>query len=54
MRLLLAHIFRKFDLSIDEKANVTDDDILTYRDGFTGIPKNWCQRLPVWASPVTS
>ena len=54
MRLLLAHTFRKFDLSIDEKANVTDDDILTYRDGFTGIPKNWCQRLPVWASPVTS
>ena len=41
-------------MSIDEKADVTDDDILTYRDGDTGIPKNWCQRLPVWADPVTS
>jgi cytochrome P450 len=54
MRLLLAHIFRKFDLSIDEKANVTDDDILTYRDGFTGILKNWCQGLPVWANLVAN
>jgi cytochrome P450 len=54
LRLLFAHIFRKFDLSIDEKANIGDDDILTYRDGFTGISKNWCQRLPVWAKPVGS
>ncbi|PMD28158.1 cytochrome P450 [Hyaloscypha hepaticicola] len=36
------------------RADVTDDDILTYRDGDTGIPKNWCQRLPVWADAVTS
>jgi cytochrome P450 len=54
MRLLFAHIFRKFDLSIDEVAKITDDDILTYRDGFTGISKNWCQRLPVWAKPANS
>ncbi|KAF8866637.1 cytochrome P450 [Acephala macrosclerotiorum] len=54
MRLLFAHVFRKFELRIDEKAGVTDDDILTYRDGFTGISKNWCQRLPVWAKPVSS
>lgn len=52
MRLLFAHIFRKFDMRIDAKANISDDDILTYRDGFTGISKNWCQRLPVWAKPV--
>lgn len=45
MRLLLAHIFLKFDMNIDEKTEATDDDILTYRDGFTSIPKNWCQRL---------
>ncbi|KAE8451771.1 hypothetical protein EG329_003228 [Mollisiaceae sp. DMI_Dod_QoI] len=54
MRLLFAHIFRKFDLNIDIKANITDDDILTFHDGFTGIPRNWCQRLPVWAKPVRS
>ncbi|CZR50988.1 related to trichodiene oxygenase cytochrome P450 [Phialocephala subalpina] len=54
MRLLFAHIFRKFDLSIDTAANITDDDILTYHDGFTGVSKNWCQRLPVWAKPVSS
>lgn len=54
MRLLFAHIFRKFELSIDEKAKITDDDILTYHDGFTGISNNWCQRLPVWAKPVSS
>jgi cytochrome P450 len=53
MRLLFAHIFRKFNMSIDAAAKITDDDILTYRDGFTGISKNWCQRLPVWATPVS-
>jgi cytochrome P450 len=53
MRLLFAHIFRKFDISIDAAANITEDDILTYRDGFTGISKNWCQKLPVWAKPVS-
>jgi cytochrome P450 len=52
IRLLLAHVFRKFELRVDVQAKVSDDDILTYRDGFTGVPKNWCQRLPVWAKPV--
>jgi len=42
MRLLLAHIFRKFELHIDEQANIGDNDILTYHDGFTDISKNWC------------
>lgn len=54
MRLLFAHMFRKFDLSIDSAAKVTDDDILTYHDGFTGVPKNWCQKLTVWAKPISS
>jgi cytochrome P450 len=54
MRLLFAHFFRKFELSIDEKEEVTDDDILTYHDGFTGIAKTWCQRLPVLAKPLSA
>lgn len=52
MRLLLAYVFRRFEVSIDEEAKVTDDDIMTYRDGGTGISKFWCQRLPVRAKPV--
>lgn len=52
MRLLLAYVFRRFEVSMD--GVVSEDDVMTYRDGFTGICKNWCQRLPVRVVPVES
>ncbi|KAM0541625.1 hypothetical protein ACHAPJ_013173 [Fusarium lateritium] len=48
-RLMIASLFRKYDMTIAPDANVTDDDVFPYYEGFTPIVKNWISRLPVVA-----
>ncbi|KAK4501507.1 hypothetical protein PRZ48_007316 [Zasmidium cellare] len=54
LKLIVATIFRKFEMRIPEGEKVTDADILPYCDGFTPGPKNYMQRLPVVAKVVGS
>lgn len=49
MKMILATLFRRYEMRIEEGKGVTDDDVVTYSDGFTPGPKNMMQRLPVVA-----
>lgn len=53
MKLIVATLFRKFDMTIPDEEGVTDADILPYCDRFTPGPKNYFQRLPVMARLAT-
>ncbi|KAF4445645.1 hypothetical protein F53441_10645 [Fusarium austroafricanum] len=46
-RLIIASIFRRYDMDIAPEAGISDDDIMPYYEGFTPIVKNWISRLPV-------
>lgn len=52
LKLIIATLFRKFEMLIPDKENVTDADVLPYCDGFTPGPKNYMQRLPVFATAM--
>lgn len=49
LKMIVATLWRKFELEFDPKQNVTDDDIVPYCDGHTPGAKNMMQRLPVIA-----
>ncbi|KAF9771295.1 hypothetical protein IL306_011074 [Fusarium sp. DS 682] len=46
-RLIIASLFRRYDMTIAPEAGISDDDIMPYYEGFTPAVKNWISRLPV-------
>ncbi|RBQ73696.1 hypothetical protein FVER14953_10960 [Fusarium verticillioides] len=50
-RLVIASLFRRYEMSIVPEAGISDDDIMPYYDGFTPAVKNWISRLPVSVKP---
>ncbi|KAF4461590.1 Trichodiene oxygenase [Fusarium albosuccineum] len=52
VRVIIATLFRRYNLDIHPGSGITGDDIMPYHEGFTPIVKNWISRLPVDASPA--
>ncbi|RKK94323.1 hypothetical protein BFJ68_g15199 [Fusarium oxysporum] len=50
-RLVIASLFRRYEMSIAAEAGISDDDIMPYYEGFTPAVKNWISRLPVKVKP---
>ncbi|KAL9560971.1 hypothetical protein ACKAV7_014887 [Fusarium commune] len=50
-RLVIASLFRRYEMSIAPEAGISDDDIMPYYEGFTPAVKNWISRLPVKVKP---
>ncbi|KAF4438615.1 trichodiene oxygenase cytochrome P450 [Fusarium acutatum] len=50
-RLVIASLFRRYEMSIITEAGISDDDIMPYYEGFTPAVKNWISRLPVRVKP---
>ncbi|KAF5624314.1 cytochrome P450 monooxygenase [Fusarium sp. NRRL 25303] len=50
-RLVIASLFRRYEMSITPEAGISDDDIMPYYEGFTPAVKNWISRLPVRVKP---
>jgi cytochrome P450 len=50
-RLVIASLFRRYEMSIAPEAGISDDDIMPYYEGFTPVVKNWISRLPVKVKP---
>ncbi|RBR19625.1 hypothetical protein FVER53590_10960 [Fusarium verticillioides] len=50
-RLVIASLFRRYEMSIVPEAGISDDDIMPYYEGFTPAVKNWISRLPVSVKP---
>ncbi|KAF4334881.1 hypothetical protein FBEOM_11272 [Fusarium beomiforme] len=46
-RLVVASLFRRYEMTIAPEAGISDDDIMPYYEGFTPVVKNWISRLPV-------
>ncbi|KAJ3546644.1 hypothetical protein NM208_g1901 [Fusarium decemcellulare] len=52
VRVIIATLFRRYNLGIHPGSGITEDDIMPYHEGFTPIVKNWISRLPVDVSPA--
>ncbi|KAG5781015.1 hypothetical protein H9Q73_005337 [Fusarium xylarioides] len=50
-RLVIASLFRRYEMSITPEAGISDDDIMPYYEGFTPAVKNWISRLSVRVKP---
>ncbi|KAH7215799.1 cytochrome P450 [Fusarium oxysporum] len=50
-RLVIASLFRRYEMSIAAEAGISDDDIMPYYEGFTPAVKNWISRLLVKVKP---
>ncbi|KAG9495325.1 hypothetical protein J7337_013564 [Fusarium musae] len=50
-RLVIASLFRRYEMSIAPEAGISDDDIMPYYEGFTPAVKNRISRLPVSVKP---
>ncbi|KAF5698022.1 cytochrome P450 monooxygenase [Fusarium globosum] len=50
-RLVIASLFRRYEMSITPEAGISDDDIMPYYEGFTPAVKNWISRMPVRVKP---